>query len=102
MDFEHAQSTLDIVAEVEGFFADEILPRNRDWQAWSRSNLADPAWLGELRTKARARVLWNMALTDLPEGADPDVLVKSLLEAARDFAREPITDDIAILAVRRA
>lgn len=35
-------------------------------------------------------------------GADPDVLVKSLLEAARDFAREPITDDIAILAVRRA
>ena len=34
-------------------------------------------------------------------GADPDVLVKSLLEAARDFAREPITDDIAILAIRR-
>lgn len=34
-------------------------------------------------------------------GADPDVLVKSLLEAARDFAREPITDDIAILALRR-
>jgi serine phosphatase RsbU (regulator of sigma subunit) len=35
-------------------------------------------------------------------GADPDVLVKSLLEAAKDFARQPITDDIAILAVRRA
>lgn len=35
-------------------------------------------------------------------GADPDVLVKALLEAARDFAREPITDDIAILAVRRS
>ena len=34
-------------------------------------------------------------------GADADVLVKSLLEAAQDFAREPITDDIAILAVRR-
>lgn len=34
-------------------------------------------------------------------GADPGVLVKSLLEAARDFARSPITDDIAILAVRR-
>ena len=28
-------------------------------------------------------------------------LVKSLLEAARDFSREPITDDIAILAIRR-
>lgn len=34
-------------------------------------------------------------------GASPGVLVKSLLEAARDFSREPITDDIAILAVRR-
>jgi serine phosphatase RsbU (regulator of sigma subunit) len=34
-------------------------------------------------------------------GADPDVLVKSLLEQARDFARQPITDDIAILALRR-
>ena len=34
-------------------------------------------------------------------GAEPDVLVKALLEAARDFAREPITDDIAILALRR-
>jgi serine phosphatase RsbU (regulator of sigma subunit) len=34
-------------------------------------------------------------------GASPHVLVKSLLEGARDFAREPITDDIAILAVRR-
>jgi serine phosphatase RsbU (regulator of sigma subunit) len=35
-------------------------------------------------------------------GADPDVIAKSLLEAARDFARDPITDDIAILTVRRA
>lgn len=34
-------------------------------------------------------------------GAQPDVLVKSLLEQARDFSREPITDDIAILAIRR-
>ena len=34
-------------------------------------------------------------------GADPGVLVKALLEAARDFSRQPITDDIAILALRR-
>lgn len=34
-------------------------------------------------------------------GADPDVLVKALLESARDFARVPIKDDIAILALRR-
>ena len=35
-------------------------------------------------------------------GAAPQALAKSLLEAAQDFAREPITDDIAILAIRRA
>jgi serine phosphatase RsbU (regulator of sigma subunit) len=34
-------------------------------------------------------------------GVDADVLCKSLLEAARDFASSPITDDIAILAIRR-
>jgi sigma-B regulation protein RsbU (phosphoserine phosphatase) len=35
-------------------------------------------------------------------GAAPDVLCKSLLEAARDFSEGPIEDDVAILAVRRA
>ena len=34
-------------------------------------------------------------------GVAPDVLCKSLLEAARDFATAPLTDDIAILAIRR-
>ena len=34
-------------------------------------------------------------------GAHPSVLVKALVEAARDFAREPISDDIAIVALRR-
>ncbi len=35
-------------------------------------------------------------------GAAPDVLCKALLEAARDFSAGPITDDVAILAVRRS
>lgn len=35
-------------------------------------------------------------------GASPDVLCKSLLEAARDFSGGPITDDVAILAIRRS
>ncbi|MHB8670774.1 MAG: PP2C family protein-serine/threonine phosphatase [Acidimicrobiales bacterium] len=34
-------------------------------------------------------------------GIDADVLCKSLLEAARDFASAPLSDDVAILAVRR-
>jgi serine phosphatase RsbU (regulator of sigma subunit) len=35
-------------------------------------------------------------------GVDPDVLCKTLIEAARDFASAPINDDIAILAIRRS
>jgi serine phosphatase RsbU (regulator of sigma subunit) len=34
-------------------------------------------------------------------GIAPDVLCKTLLEAAREFATEPLTDDVAILAIRR-
>jgi len=34
-------------------------------------------------------------------GQDTTTLCKVLLEAARDFASEPLTDDVAILAVRR-
>ena len=34
-------------------------------------------------------------------GADVEVLCKTLVEAAEDFATDPITDDTAILAVRR-
>ncbi len=34
-------------------------------------------------------------------GADPGVLCKVLLESARDFAEAGITDDVAILAIRR-
>jgi serine phosphatase RsbU (regulator of sigma subunit) len=35
-------------------------------------------------------------------GAEPTVLCKTLLEAAQDFASGPISDDIAILSIRRA
>ena len=35
-------------------------------------------------------------------GQDAKLLCKTLLEAARDFASAPLTDDVAILAVRRA
>ena len=34
-------------------------------------------------------------------GVEAEVLCKSLLEAARDFADTPLTDDVAILAIRR-
>lgn len=34
-------------------------------------------------------------------GVHTQVLCKSLVEAARDFSSQPITDDIAIVAIRK-
>jgi phosphoserine phosphatase RsbU/P len=34
-------------------------------------------------------------------GVEPEVLCKTLLEAAQDFSSEPLNDDVAILAIRR-
>lgn len=41
------------------------------------------------------------ALLRRDPGQDAAVLCKSLLESARDFATTPMTDDVAILAIRR-
>jgi serine phosphatase RsbU (regulator of sigma subunit) len=41
------------------------------------------------------------ALLRRDPGVSPDVLCKSLIEAARDFSSGPISDDVAILAIRR-
>jgi serine phosphatase RsbU (regulator of sigma subunit) len=41
------------------------------------------------------------ALVRRDPGQDATILCKTLLEAARDFASEPLTDDVAVLAVRR-
>ena len=35
-------------------------------------------------------------------GVDPNVLCKTLIDAARDFASQPLNDDVAILAIRRS
>lgn len=38
----------------------------------------------------------------LDPGAPPRRLIESIVESARDFARQPITDDVAVLVVRRS
>lgn len=68
MDFDYAQSSKDLTAEVRNFMTTRILPRNRDWLAWAESNEGDPPWMESLRDDARRAGLWNMALTSLPEG----------------------------------
>ena len=68
MNFEHDAETQALAGKVRAFFDTRILPRNREWQEWSASNDADPDWMAGLREEARREGLWNMALSNLPEG----------------------------------
>ena len=52
------------------------------------------------RERARGPERPAQRLTDDP-GEDVTTLCKTLLEAARDFAAAPLTDDVAILAIRK-
>lgn len=70
MDFEHSTETQDLVARVNAFVDERILPRNRDWQRWSSASASDPEWMADLRAEARRQGLWNMALSHLPEGRE--------------------------------
>ena len=69
MDFEPTPRVREISAQVEAFFQQEMLPRNREWRTWSSSHDGPPGWLDELKAKAKARGLWNLALPDLPPDA---------------------------------
>ena len=70
MDFDHSPATTDLTCKVRAFIQDEVLPRNRDWHAWTGSRAGDPDWMPKLRDKARAAGLWNLALSHLPDGYD--------------------------------
>lgn len=67
MNFEHSPEVRDIVARVQRFFEDEVLPYERAWQRQVVQGGAQPDFLGALQGKARAAGLWNLALPDLAE-----------------------------------
>ncbi len=68
MDFEPSPEARDLRDRAERFFADRILPRNREWHRWAASQPGrEPPFLAELKAAARAEGLWNLALPNLAE-----------------------------------
>ncbi|KAB2920731.1 MAG: acyl-CoA dehydrogenase [Hyphomicrobiaceae bacterium] len=64
MDFELPPRAKELRDRVEAFFNAEILPRHREWHAHVMRREPVP-FMAELRRKARAAGLWNLALPDL-------------------------------------
>ncbi|TBR29084.1 MAG: acyl-CoA dehydrogenase, partial [Reyranella sp.] len=56
--------TTNLLAAVEEFFDEEILPRHREWAAHVSARKGTPPFVAELKAKARAAGLWNLGLPD--------------------------------------
>lgn len=55
-------------ARVRAFYADRVRPRHGEWMAAVAAGDPRPAFVDELRAEAKTAGLWNMGLTDLPDG----------------------------------
>ena len=75
MNLELSESGQAVLQKIETFFADEILPRHREWVHAVKGDGEHPPFIRELRQKARAAGLWNLAVptlpADAPAGTDP-------------------------------
>jgi len=67
MNFELSAQARGLADRMELFFADHILPRNRDWRAAQDAGELDAPFMPELQGRARAEGLWNLGLPHLPE-----------------------------------
>lgn len=67
MDFEPSPRARQLTERMEAFFAEHLLPRNRDWRAALDGGAADAPFMPELQAHARAAGLWNLGLPDLPD-----------------------------------
>ena len=68
VDFAFTQKSQRLQSEMEAFFRDCILPNNAAWIAHVAHSETAPPFLEELKARARAQGLWNLALPDLPDG----------------------------------
>ncbi len=66
MDFDLTPRAREHAEKMEGFFADHILPRNREWRAALDSGAHDAPFMPDLQARARAAGLWNLGLPHLP------------------------------------
>ena len=77
MDFAATSRALEISARTDTFFAEEILPRHREWVQCAVRIGQPTAFLEDLRAKAQALGLWNLAMPNLAEG-DPGTRLSNL------------------------
>jgi len=67
MNFEHTDRSKKLQEQVENFFSDYILPRNREWQNYLKHNDTHPPFLADLQKRARRQGLWNLGLPGLAD-----------------------------------
>lgn len=92
-----ATGPLVMLAKDSPYYSREIPLKLGDMVLMYTDGLAEVRKGSELFGEDRIAVLLKRDPT-----VAPDVLCKTLLEAARDFSGGPIDDDVAILAIRRA
>jgi len=92
-----ATGPLLMLAPDSGYYSLEIPLELNDMVLLYTDGLAEVRRGGELFGEDRVALLLKRDPT-----VAPDVLCKTMLEAARDFSEGPIDDDVAILAIRRA
>jgi acyl-CoA dehydrogenase len=59
-----------VLGEVRAFMADEVLPRHADYVETLQRSDSPPAWMADLRARARSAGLWNLALPELSPDHD--------------------------------
>ncbi|MCC5987920.1 MAG: acyl-CoA dehydrogenase family protein [Pararhodobacter sp.] len=67
MDFDLSPRARDLVDRMEAFFADHLLPRNREWRAALDADALDAPFMPDLQDRARAAGLWNLGLPNFPD-----------------------------------
>ena len=77
MHFEPTGRARDIRNEVAGFFEREVMPRHRDWVQQVMREGGEADFLPALRTRARERGLWNLALPELAD-SEPGTRLSNL------------------------
>jgi len=65
MHFEYNDKTKDLIARLEAFMNEHVVPLDKEYTAWTKTNLwqVHPAMAG-LKEKARAAGLWNLFLPE--------------------------------------
>ncbi len=83
MDLRHSPQSQALLAQLQRFMADLVLPSLADWQRWADAGAYPLDVIEPLKAQAQALGLWNLCLTTLPAGAPGTPL--SHLDYARQW-----------------